>query len=79
LGHTLCEYPILFAFGAGIMAFDRGPVSLSSAIMSSRPILIVAYAVLVGQFFPRLVIEPVGWTGFRTKALAAGLVTLGVV
>lgn len=69
---------IMLAFGVGFMAFERGPVALSSAIMATRPILIVVFVVLASYIFPRLAIEPTARAGLRTKAAAAGLVTLGV-
>lgn len=69
---------IMTAFAFGFMAFERGPVSLASAIMATRPLWIVVYSIGVAYIAPRLVIEPVSATGLKSKAVAAALVVLGV-
>lgn len=80
--------PLGFAAGAalsmglawitGFGAYAVGPVSLSSAIMGTRPLLIVLYASLVGVWFPRLAIERTWRTGLGAKASAAALVSAGI-
>jgi len=69
---------MLFAVGTGFMAFDRGSVSLSSAIMATRPILLLTIVTLFGLFIPKLRIEYSARGTIRLKATAAVLVTLGV-
>lgn len=66
------------AFVSGFMAFALGPVSLSSAIMASRPIIVLAYATLVGIFLPKVLAERTSRRAMLEQGLAASLVTLGV-
>ncbi|MBI2856227.1 MAG: EamA family transporter [Chloroflexi bacterium] len=76
---TMSAHAMLFAaFVSGFMAFALGPVSLSSAIMASRPIIVLAYATLVGIFLPKVLAERTSRRAMLEQGLAASLVTLGV-
>ena len=76
---TLSAHVILLsAFVTGFMAFTLGPVSLSSSIMASRPLIVLVYATLIGIFLPKVLAEKTSSRAMMQKGLAASLVTLGV-
>lgn len=69
---------LFLAFIAGFMAFSQGPVSLASAIMASRPLIVLAYATLLSIFLRRVLAERTTLGALMAKGLAAALVTAGV-
>ena len=69
---------IFIAFLTGLWAFELGPVSLSSAIMATRPVIIMVYVTAVGLLAPRVVAEQSSERAFLEKAGAATLVTVGI-
>ena len=69
---------IVIAFIAGLWAFEMGPVSLSSAIMATRPVMILVYVTLVGLHAPRGVTERGSERAVVEKSGAAALVTVGI-
>ena len=76
---TLSAHILLFvACISAYMAFAIGPVSLSSAIMASRPIIVLAYATLVGFFIPKMLAEKTSGRVVLQKSFAVSMVTVGV-
>jgi len=69
---------MLLSFVTGFMAFALGPVSLSSAIMASRPLMVLAYVTLMGIFLPKILAERTSKLAVAQKSLAASLVTMGI-
>ncbi len=69
---------ICMAFMTGLWAFELGPVSLSSAIMATRPVMLLAYVTLLGLLAPRVVAERDTGSAALEKGGAAALVTLGI-
>ena len=69
---------IFLAFITGLWAFELGPVSLSSAIMATRPVMILAYVTLIGVLAPRVVAERNEGGAVLEKGGAATLVTVGI-
>jgi len=70
---------LFLAFISGFLAFSLGPVSLSSAIMASRPLIVLAYATLISVFVSRVLPERTSRDALMTKGTAATLVAGGVV
>ena len=68
----------LIAFTTGITALALGPVSLASAIMGTRPLIVLVYMTFVGFFLPRILSEPSSRSSLMAKGTAALLVTVGV-
>ncbi len=75
---ALAHVTLLIAFMTSFIAFSLGPVSLSSAIMASRPVIVLAYATVIATFIPKLVTERASRPALVTKAASALCVTLGV-
>ena len=69
---------IFLAFMTGLWAFELGPVSLSSAVMATRPVMILAYVTLVAVLVPRGITERNSEQAALEKGGAAALVTLGI-
>ena len=69
---------IFLAFITGLWAFELGPVSLSSAIMATRPVMIMAYVAVVGVIAPRVVTERISADAVLEKGASAALVTVGI-
>ena len=69
---------IFVAFITGLWAFELGPVSLSSAIMATRPVMLLAYVTLIGVLAPRVVAERSEGSAVLEKGGAATLVTVGI-
>ncbi|MBI2171303.1 MAG: DMT family transporter [Chloroflexi bacterium] len=61
-----------------LVAFDRGPASLSSTIMSSRPIFVLLLSALLSLPFIRLLDEPLTREVLALKVVAIALVVGGV-
>jgi drug/metabolite transporter (DMT)-like permease len=68
----------LIAIVTGMTALALGPVSLASAIMGARPLIVLVYMTFVGFFLPRMLAEPSSRSSFMAKGTAAVLVTVGV-
>lgn len=68
----------LVAFVTGMAALALGPVSLASAIMGTRPLIVLVYMTFVGFFLPRILSEPSSRNSLMAKGTAAVLVTVGV-
>ena len=66
------------AFVTSFYAFESGPVTLASAIMSIRPLLVLAWVVLVGVRLARVWKGQVAYRSLRAQGVAAVLVTVGV-
>ena len=66
------------AFLACLWAFELGPVSLSSAIMAARPVIVLTYATLIGILLPKALTERTAGPALLEKGMAAALVTTGV-
>ena len=78
---VVAQATMVFAFWAGLTAFEQGPVSLISAIMSTRPVLVLLWAALAGVSLRQALRrrEPgseARWA--RARWSSAGLVTMGV-
>lgn len=79
LAFTWSAHAILvLAFITSFIAFTLGPVALSSAIMASRPLIVLAYVTLIGIFLPRVLAEKTSSQAVVQKGLAASFVTAGV-
>jgi drug/metabolite transporter (DMT)-like permease len=68
----------VIAFIAGMAALALGPVSLASALMGTRPLIVLVYMTFIGFFLPRILSEPSSRSSFMAKGTAAVLVTVGV-
>ena len=68
----------LFAFIVSFMAFESGPVSLSTAIMSTRPVLLLFWVVASGMSVRAAFGKPTSFGTGRSRWASAGLVTGGV-
>ena len=66
------------AIFCALWAFQLGPVSLAAAIMSVRPVMVLAYAGLIGLLAPRVLMEANSRPALAAKGLAATFVTVGV-
>lgn len=69
---------ILFAFMAGLTAFELGPVSLSSAVMSTRPVLLLFWVVATGMSVRAVLGRRTSFGVGRARWVSALLVTAGV-
>ena len=69
---------VALALFSALWAYELGPVSLASAIMSTRPVLLLAYAGLIGYLAPRVLMERSTGMALIGKGLAATFVTAGV-
>ncbi|MCY4449436.1 MAG: EamA family transporter [Chloroflexi bacterium] len=65
---------ILFAFVVSFMAFEQGPVSLSTAIMSTRPVLLLFWVAASGMSVRAVLGKREG----RSRWVSASMVTAGV-
>ena len=72
------HFMLFVAFMLGLLAFTMGPVSLASAVMAARPIIVLGYVALINTAFPALLTERLGRTNAMSKGLAAGMATAGV-
>ena len=70
----LAQAIILFAFVVALKAFESGPVSLSSAIMSTRPVLLLFWVAASGMSVRAVLGRREG----RSRWVSASLVTAGV-
>ena len=70
----LAQAIILFAFVVALKAFELGPVSLSSAIMSTRPVLLLFWVAASGMSVRAVLGRREG----RSRWVSASLVTAGV-
>jgi drug/metabolite transporter (DMT)-like permease len=68
----------LICFVTGMAALALGPVSLASAIMGTRPLIVLVYMTFVAFFLPRILSEPSNRSSLMAKGTAAALVTVGV-
>jgi len=68
----------LIAFVTGVASLSLGPVSLASAIMGTRPVMVLVYMTVVGFLLPRVFSEPSTKRSLMAKGTAAVLVTVGV-
>ena len=66
------------AIFCALWAFQLGPVSLASAIMAVRPVMVLAYAGLIAYLAPRVLMERNSGAALAAKGLAATFVTAGV-
>ena len=79
LAVTLSAHGVIgLAFLACLWAFELGPVSLSSAIMAARPVIVLTYATLIGILLPKALTERTAGPALLEKGMAAALVTTGV-
>ena len=69
---------IFLAFITGLWAFELGPVSLSSAIMATRPVMIMVYVTFLGVLASRGLAERNTAGATLEKGTAATLVTVGI-
>ncbi len=69
---------IFLAFITGLWAFELGPVSLSSAIMATRPVMIMLYVTFLGVLASRGIAERNTAGATLEKGTAATLVTVGI-
>ncbi|PZC47750.1 MAG: Permease of the drug/metabolite transporter (DMT) superfamily [Chloroflexi bacterium] len=72
------HFMLFLAFIVGLLAFTMGPVTLSSAVMASRPLVVLGYVAVINVAFPNLMTERLMGSGFLRKGLAAAMVTAGV-
>ena len=70
----VAQVVILFAFMVSFMAFERGPVSLSTAIMSTRPVLLLFWVAASGMSVRAVLGKREG----RSRWVSASFVTAGV-
>ena len=66
------------AIFSALWAFQLGPVSLASAIMAIRPVMVLAYAGLIAYLAPRVLMERNSRSALAAKGLSATFVTAGV-
>ncbi|MDE2836368.1 MAG: EamA family transporter [Chloroflexota bacterium] len=69
---------ILFAFVVALKAFELGPVSLSSAVMSTRPVLLLFWVVASGMSVRAVLDRRTSSSQGRARWASAALVTTGV-
>ncbi len=69
---------LALAIFCALWAFELGPVSLASAIMAIRPVMVLAYAGLIAYLAPRVLMERNSRFALAAKGLAATFVTAGV-
>ena len=69
---------ILVAFVVSFMAFESGPVSLSTAIMSTRPVLLLFWIVASGISVRAVLGRRTSFGAGRSRWVSALLVTAGV-
>ncbi len=74
----LAQVVIVFAFWCGLTAIDQGPVSLSSAIMSTRPVLLLLWVAATGVSLRRMLDRREPRREVRARWGSALLVTVGV-
>ncbi len=74
----LAQVVIVFAFWCGLTAIDQGPVSLSSAIMSTRPVLLLLWVAATGISLRRMLDRREPRREVRARWGSAVLVTAGV-
>jgi drug/metabolite transporter (DMT)-like permease len=75
---TLAQVPLMIAFITSMWAITLGPVSLSTAIMSTRPVLLLLWAVAAGTSLRGATGDGQPASGLRARWAAAALVTVGV-
>ena len=69
---------MMIALFSGLAAVTIGPVSLATAIMGTRPVMLVLWAVASGISFKRATSGAGPQRSMRTRLASASLVTLGV-
>ena len=74
----LAQVVVVFAFWCGLTAIDQGPVSLSSAIMSTRPVLLLLWVAATGISLRRMLDRREPRREVRARWGSAVLVTAGV-
>ncbi len=79
LAVLLAQAPMVIAFWTGLTAIEQGPVSLSSAIMSTRPVLLLLWMAATGLSLRRMFEARASLGEARARWSSAALVTLGVV
>ena len=75
---ALTQVGLVVAIFTGLTAITLGPLSLSTAIMSTRPVLLVLWVVASGLSFKRAASGGVGRGPMRSRMASASLVTVGV-
>ena len=78
LAVALAQAPLLVAFWTGLTAIEQGPVSLATAIMSTRPVLILLWVAAAGMSLHRVFEKRETFREARARWGSAALVTLGV-
>ena len=58
-------------------AFQAGSVSLASTLVSTRPLFIFIYAVILSRFVPKIIKEPLSFGILCTKLLAIAMIVGG--
>ncbi len=74
----LAQAPMVVAFWTGLTAIELGPVSLSSAIMSTRPVLLLLWVAMTGLSLRRAIERRKPLRESRARWGSAALVTSGV-
>ena len=74
----LTQLGMVVAIFAGLAALSLGPVSLSTAIMSTRPVMLVLWALASGISFKRAASGGIARGPMRTRIASASLVSVGV-
>ena len=78
LAVALAQAPLLVAFWTGLTAIEQGPVSLATAIMSTRPVLILLWVAAAGLSLRRMFEKREPLRESRARWSSAALVTAGV-
>jgi drug/metabolite transporter (DMT)-like permease len=74
----LTQLGMLIAISSALMALTLGPVSLSTAIMSTRPVLLMLWAVASGISLKHVITAGANRGPIRLRMASASLVSLGV-
>ncbi len=74
----LAQVVVVLAFWCGLTAIDQGPISLSSAIMSTRPVLLLLWVAATGMSLRRMLDRREPRREVRARWGSALLVTAGV-
>ena len=76
---TLNSVISLVAYVLLTLAFTAGTVSLVNALSSLQPLFVLVIAILVSQFFPRLLNEKTNKTTIALKFIAAIIMVIGAL
>jgi drug/metabolite transporter (DMT)-like permease len=74
----LTQIAMVIAIFSGLAAMTIGPLSLSTAIMSTRPVMLVLWVLASGISFKRAASGGAGRGPMRSRVASASLVTAGV-